>query len=173
MHENTGQQLKATTKEGSQRTQCTAQRKSATEYVATFYLNDATHGRRQQLHDLALDNKNLQEWYRKEELLKRSPTLPRTYQTTVGNDGNSPKKLTIPPPQFVVAWIGGGDGRSAPLFTVAAERVDPITLNDEPNLSSFETILIAPEISMMFPHVAFDCFAWTTILIPDIYCYRT
>ncbi|KZV29854.1 hypothetical protein F511_06706 [Dorcoceras hygrometricum] len=37
----------------------------------------------------------LQEWYRKEELLDRSPTLPRTYQTTVGNDGNSPKKLTV------------------------------------------------------------------------------
>ncbi|KZV43978.1 ethylene-responsive transcription factor 1B-like [Dorcoceras hygrometricum] len=37
----------------------------------------------------------LQEWYRKEELLERSPTLPRTYQTTVGNDGNSPEKLTM------------------------------------------------------------------------------
>ncbi|KZV25261.1 hypothetical protein F511_12497 [Dorcoceras hygrometricum] len=48
-----------------------------------------------QLCDLALANNSLQEWYRKEELLERSPTLPRTYQTTVGNDGNSPEKLTV------------------------------------------------------------------------------
>ncbi|KZV34634.1 hypothetical protein F511_20744 [Dorcoceras hygrometricum] len=34
-------------------------------------------------------------WYRKEELLERSPTLTRTYQTMVRNDGNSPKKLTV------------------------------------------------------------------------------
>ncbi|KZV20036.1 hypothetical protein F511_15279 [Dorcoceras hygrometricum] len=68
---------------------------SATEYVATFYLNDATHGRRQQLRDLALANNSLQEWYRMEELLERSPTLPRTNQTTTSNDGNSPKKLTV------------------------------------------------------------------------------
>ncbi|KZV41958.1 hypothetical protein F511_24558 [Dorcoceras hygrometricum] len=96
--------------------------KSATEYVATlatrrigemrvrnhrspshpdlinnskFYINDATHGRRQKLCDLALANNSLQEWYRMEKLLERSPTLPRTYQTTVGNDGNSPEKLTV------------------------------------------------------------------------------
>ncbi|KZV29829.1 UDP-glucose iridoid glucosyltransferase-like [Dorcoceras hygrometricum] len=88
---------------------------SATEYVAMlatrcigemrvrnhrslshpFYLNDATHGRRQQLRDLALSNNSLQELYRKEELLERSPTLPRTYQTMAGNDGNSPEKLTV------------------------------------------------------------------------------
>ncbi|KZV41002.1 hypothetical protein F511_18365 [Dorcoceras hygrometricum] len=43
----------------------------------------------------SLANNSLQEWYRKEELLKRSPTLPRTYQTTVGNDENSPEKLTV------------------------------------------------------------------------------
>ncbi|KZV53093.1 hypothetical protein F511_19764 [Dorcoceras hygrometricum] len=58
-------------------------------------LNDATHGRRQQLCDLALDSNSLQEWYRKEELLERSPTLPCTHQTTVGNDGNSLEKLTV------------------------------------------------------------------------------
>ncbi|KZV17538.1 centromere/kinetochore protein zw10 [Dorcoceras hygrometricum] len=49
----------------------------------------------QQLRDLALVNNRLQEWYRREELLERSPTLPRTYQTTVGNDGNSLEKLTV------------------------------------------------------------------------------
>ncbi|KZV34671.1 hypothetical protein F511_10946 [Dorcoceras hygrometricum] len=37
----------------------------------------------------------LQEWYRMEELLERSPTLPRTHQTTVGNDGKSSEKLTV------------------------------------------------------------------------------
>ncbi|KZV54390.1 hypothetical protein F511_18059 [Dorcoceras hygrometricum] len=67
----------------------------ATEYVATFYLNDATHGRRQQLRDLALANISLQKWYRQEELLERSPTLPRTYQTVAGNDENSPEKITV------------------------------------------------------------------------------
>ncbi|KZV39528.1 hypothetical protein F511_35777 [Dorcoceras hygrometricum] len=51
--------------------------------------------RRQQLRDLALANNSLQELYRMEELLERSPTLPCTYQTTVGNDGNSPEKLTV------------------------------------------------------------------------------
>ncbi|KZV22860.1 hypothetical protein F511_27539 [Dorcoceras hygrometricum] len=60
-----------------------------------FYLNDATHGRRQQLCDLDLANNNLQEWYRKEELLKRSPTLPRTSQTMAGNDGNHRIKSTV------------------------------------------------------------------------------
>ncbi|KZV29506.1 hypothetical protein F511_22735 [Dorcoceras hygrometricum] len=68
---------------------------SATEYVATFYVNDATHGRRQQLRDLALANNSLQEWYRKEELLERSPTLPRTHQTMAGNDGNCRRKATV------------------------------------------------------------------------------
>ncbi|KZV15532.1 hypothetical protein F511_02693 [Dorcoceras hygrometricum] len=29
------------------------------------------------------------------ELLERSPTLPQTPKTTVGNDGNSPEKLTV------------------------------------------------------------------------------
>ncbi|KZV44210.1 golgin candidate 2 [Dorcoceras hygrometricum] len=29
-----------------------------------------------------------------EELLERSPTLPRTSKTTIGNDGKSPEKLT-------------------------------------------------------------------------------
>ncbi|KZV54754.1 callose synthase 1-like [Dorcoceras hygrometricum] len=46
--------------------------------IRKFYLNDATHGQRQQLRDLALVNNILQEWYRKEELLERSPTLPQT-----------------------------------------------------------------------------------------------
>ncbi|KZV47431.1 hypothetical protein F511_35968 [Dorcoceras hygrometricum] len=75
---------------------------SATENVATdpnnnskFYLNDATHGRRQQLRDLTLANNNLQEWYGKIELLDRSPTPPRTNQTTASNDGNSPENLTV------------------------------------------------------------------------------
>ncbi|KZV30927.1 galactose oxidase-like [Dorcoceras hygrometricum] len=77
------------------RKETTAQRNLQQKYVAMFYLNDTTHGRRQQLRDLALDNNSLQEWYRKEELLERSPTLPRTYQTTVGNDGNSLEKLTV------------------------------------------------------------------------------
>ncbi|KZV45156.1 hypothetical protein F511_22087 [Dorcoceras hygrometricum] len=68
---------------------------SATEYVATFYLNDTTHGQRQQLRNLALANNRPQEWYKMKELLKRSPTLPRTNQTTASNDGNSPEKLTV------------------------------------------------------------------------------
>ncbi|KZV34374.1 hypothetical protein F511_19323 [Dorcoceras hygrometricum] len=41
-----GQQPKATTKEGSQRTQCTAQRKSATEYVATIAVDNRQSGPR-------------------------------------------------------------------------------------------------------------------------------
>ncbi|KZV28792.1 hypothetical protein F511_28856 [Dorcoceras hygrometricum] len=44
MYENTGQQPKATTKEGSQRTQCTAERKSVTEYVATGCYQKLTAG---------------------------------------------------------------------------------------------------------------------------------
>ncbi|KZV29809.1 hypothetical protein F511_22583 [Dorcoceras hygrometricum] len=63
--------------------------------VMRFYLNDATHGRRQQLRDLTLANNSLQERYQSKELFDRSPTLPRTYQATVGNDGNSSKKLTV------------------------------------------------------------------------------
>ncbi|KZV50333.1 xylosyltransferase 2-like [Dorcoceras hygrometricum] len=50
--------------------------------------------RRQQLRDLSLAKNSLQEWYRKEELHERSPTLPRTPKTTIGNDGKLPKKLT-------------------------------------------------------------------------------
>ncbi|KZV21093.1 patatin-like protein 2 [Dorcoceras hygrometricum] len=49
----------------------------------------------QQLRDLALANNSLQEWYRKEEPLKWSPTLPQMPKTMVGNNGNSPKKLTV------------------------------------------------------------------------------
>ncbi|KZV49954.1 hypothetical protein F511_04262 [Dorcoceras hygrometricum] len=60
-----------------------------------FYLDDVTHDRRQQLRDLALAKHSLQEWYQSKELFVRSPTLPRTSKTTVGNDGNSPKKLTV------------------------------------------------------------------------------
>ncbi|KZV55675.1 hypothetical protein F511_24352 [Dorcoceras hygrometricum] len=30
-----------------------------------------------------------------EELLERSPTLPRTYQTTAGDDGNCRRKATV------------------------------------------------------------------------------
>ncbi|KZV42708.1 hypothetical protein F511_29112 [Dorcoceras hygrometricum] len=67
----------------------------ATITTNRFYLNDATHGRGQQLRGLALANDSLQEWYRKVELLKRSPTLPRTHQTKADNDGNSPEKLTV------------------------------------------------------------------------------
>ncbi|KZV27755.1 protein ATSYTF [Dorcoceras hygrometricum] len=40
-------------------------------------------------------NNSLQERYKMEELLERSPTLPRTNQTTASNDGNSPEKLTV------------------------------------------------------------------------------
>ncbi|KZV15531.1 hypothetical protein F511_02692 [Dorcoceras hygrometricum] len=45
--------------------------------------------RRQQAHN------SLQKGYRMKELLGRSPTLPQTPKTTVGNDGNSPEKLTV------------------------------------------------------------------------------
>ncbi|KZV49222.1 hypothetical protein F511_40539 [Dorcoceras hygrometricum] len=38
---------------------------------------------------------SLQEWYRMEELLKRSPTLSQTPKTTVGNDGNHRIKSTV------------------------------------------------------------------------------
>ncbi|KZV24086.1 pentatricopeptide repeat-containing protein [Dorcoceras hygrometricum] len=97
------------------RKETTAQRDLQQKYVATlatrcigemrvrntdrprilFYLNDATHGRRQQLCDLALANNSIQEWYQSKELFERSPTLPRTYQAMVGNDGNSPENLTV------------------------------------------------------------------------------
>ncbi|KZV45911.1 hypothetical protein F511_27695 [Dorcoceras hygrometricum] len=40
-------------------------------------------------------NNSLQEWYRMEELLERSPTLPQTPKTTVGNDGNHRIKSTV------------------------------------------------------------------------------
>ncbi|KZV47737.1 hypothetical protein F511_11940 [Dorcoceras hygrometricum] len=50
---------------------------------------------KQQLRAFAPSNNSLQKWYGMEELLKRSPTLPRTYQKVVGNDGNSPEKLTV------------------------------------------------------------------------------
>ncbi|KZV37748.1 hypothetical protein F511_19816 [Dorcoceras hygrometricum] len=55
----------------------------------------STHGQRQKLRDLALANNSLQEWYRMEELLERSPTLPQTSKTTVGNDGNHRIKSTM------------------------------------------------------------------------------
>ncbi|KZV42529.1 leucine-rich repeat protein kinase family protein [Dorcoceras hygrometricum] len=60
-----------------------------------FYLNDATHGRRQQLRDLSLANNSLQEWYSMGELLERSPTLTQTYQTMAGNNGNHRIKSTV------------------------------------------------------------------------------
>ncbi|KZV34554.1 hypothetical protein F511_12619 [Dorcoceras hygrometricum] len=34
-------------------------------------------------------------WYRKKELVERSPMLPRTSKMMAGNDGNSPEKLTV------------------------------------------------------------------------------
>ncbi|KZV19752.1 hypothetical protein F511_34629 [Dorcoceras hygrometricum] len=49
----------------------------------------------QQLRVPQLANHSLQKWYRMKELLERSPTLPRTYQTTAGNNGNSPERLTM------------------------------------------------------------------------------
>ncbi|KZV49688.1 palladin-like [Dorcoceras hygrometricum] len=57
--------------------------KSAIEYVTT------------QLRLPQLANCSLQKWYGMEELLERSPTLPRTYQTVAGNDENSSEKLTV------------------------------------------------------------------------------
>ncbi|KZV57399.1 pleiotropic drug resistance protein 1-like [Dorcoceras hygrometricum] len=59
-----------------------------------FYLHYKTHDR-QQLHVPQLANHSLQKWYGMEELLERSPTLPQTYQTIAGNDGNSSEKLTV------------------------------------------------------------------------------
>ncbi|KZV18781.1 hypothetical protein F511_15019 [Dorcoceras hygrometricum] len=58
-------------------------------------LKDATHGRRQQLRDLALANNSIQEWYSMEELLERSPTVPQTYKTMARNDGNHRIKSTM------------------------------------------------------------------------------
>ncbi|KZV43233.1 GDSL esterase/lipase-like [Dorcoceras hygrometricum] len=60
-----------------------------------FYLHAQTHGRRQQLRDLALANYSLHEGYRMKELLKRSPTLPQTSKKVTENDGNLPEKLTV------------------------------------------------------------------------------
>ncbi|KZV32733.1 hypothetical protein F511_15797 [Dorcoceras hygrometricum] len=59
-----------------------------------FYLHYKTHGR-QQLRVPQLANHSLQKWYKMEEILERSPTLPQTPKTTIGNDGNSPEKLTV------------------------------------------------------------------------------
>ncbi|KZV50755.1 ENHANCER OF AG-4 protein 2 [Dorcoceras hygrometricum] len=49
----------------------------------------------QQLRVPQLANHNLQKWYKMKELLKRSPTLPHTYQTTAGNYGNCRRKATV------------------------------------------------------------------------------
>ncbi|KZV50978.1 hypothetical protein F511_15221 [Dorcoceras hygrometricum] len=49
----------------------------------------------QQLRVPQLANHSLQKWYGMIELRKRSPTLPCTYQTTAGNDGNCRRKVTV------------------------------------------------------------------------------
>ncbi|KZV18075.1 hypothetical protein F511_38111 [Dorcoceras hygrometricum] len=49
----------------------------------------------QQLRVPQLANHRLQKLYKMKEILKRSPTLPRTYKTTVGNDGNCRRKATV------------------------------------------------------------------------------
>ncbi|KZV06626.1 pentatricopeptide repeat-containing protein-like [Dorcoceras hygrometricum] len=58
-------------------------------------LNYEMHELNQQLRASAPANNSLQKGYRMKDLLKRSPTIPRTYQTVAGNDGNSPDKLTV------------------------------------------------------------------------------
>ncbi|KZV29808.1 hypothetical protein F511_22582 [Dorcoceras hygrometricum] len=59
-----------------------------------FYLHYKTHDR-QQLRVPQLANHSLQKWYKMEELLERSPTLPQTYQTIARNDGKSSENLTV------------------------------------------------------------------------------
>ncbi|KZV13697.1 rieske ferredoxin [Dorcoceras hygrometricum] len=49
----------------------------------------------QQLRISAPAYNSLQKGYRMEELLESSPTLPQTPKIMVGNDGNSPEKLTV------------------------------------------------------------------------------
>ncbi|KZV40671.1 hypothetical protein F511_32381 [Dorcoceras hygrometricum] len=53
------------------------------------------HTAKTELRDLTLANNNLQEWYKMEELLKRSPMLPRTRKTTTENDGNCRRCATV------------------------------------------------------------------------------
>ncbi|KZV17394.1 hypothetical protein F511_44976 [Dorcoceras hygrometricum] len=48
-----------------------------------------------QLRVPQLANYSLQKWYKMEDLLERSPTLPQTPKTMVENDGNSSEKLTM------------------------------------------------------------------------------
>ncbi|KZV57729.1 hypothetical protein F511_21780 [Dorcoceras hygrometricum] len=97
-----------------------------------FYLNDATHGRRQQLHDLTLDNNSFQEWYRKEELLERSPTLPCTHQTMAGNDGNLLEKLPVNSTRVRRIEVDNQDNISLNMLTSLAPQnvVASTNLND-------------------------------------------
>ncbi|KZV16195.1 hypothetical protein F511_43445 [Dorcoceras hygrometricum] len=53
------------------------------------------HELNQQLRASAPAHNSLQNGYRMEELFERSPTIPQTYQTMVGNDGNHRIKSTV------------------------------------------------------------------------------
>ncbi|KZV35711.1 heat stress transcription factor A-4b-like [Dorcoceras hygrometricum] len=53
------------------------------------------HELNQQLRASAPANNSLQKGYRMKAILKRSPTLPCTYQTMAGNDGNLSEKPTV------------------------------------------------------------------------------
>ncbi|KZV52947.1 hypothetical protein F511_24048 [Dorcoceras hygrometricum] len=63
--------------------------------LTKFYLNYKMHELKQQLRASAPTHNSLQNGYRMEELLERSPTLPQTYQTIAGNDGNHRIKSTV------------------------------------------------------------------------------
>ncbi|KZV27093.1 hypothetical protein F511_37029 [Dorcoceras hygrometricum] len=88
-----------------------------------FYLHTQTHGRRQQLRDLALANYSLQEGYRMKELHERSPTLPRTSKNITGNDRNSPKKLTV---NSVLGFEAKNNNREK----ISQERIPPTKPDD-------------------------------------------
>ncbi|KZV21331.1 MLO-like protein [Dorcoceras hygrometricum] len=58
------------------------------------YLNSEHTAKVNNFAILLTANNSLREWYRMKELLKWSPTLPRTSKKVAGNDGNSSEKLT-------------------------------------------------------------------------------
>ncbi|KZV23768.1 microtubule-associated protein 70-2-like [Dorcoceras hygrometricum] len=59
------------------------------------HVHQKVANRSQQGDESAVLSLALASWYRMEQLLERSATLPQTYQTMAGNDGKSPKKLTV------------------------------------------------------------------------------
>ncbi|KZV44019.1 poly (ADP-ribose) polymerase family protein [Dorcoceras hygrometricum] len=85
------------------------------------------HELNQQLRTSAPAHNSLQNGYRMKEILERSPTLPRTPKTTVGNNGKSPDKLTVNSTRVRRTEV---DNRENISLNVASKRCVSTYVND-------------------------------------------